>query len=80
MKTLNPPAFPRSGFATAHDVPYEDYFQNDSQQGMTLRDYFAAKVLPVIYTQSIGKELGAEYMANCAYILADAMLEARAKA
>jgi len=39
------PAFPRSGFATAHDVPRDDYFTSDPQEGMTLRDYFAAHAL-----------------------------------
>ena len=38
-------AFPRAGFAPA-DVTYEYCGINDAQDGMSLREYFAAKALP----------------------------------
>jgi hypothetical protein len=41
--------------------------------GMTLRDYFAAKALPVVY----GTGYAPAVIATRAYALADAMLEAR---
>lgn len=48
--------------------------------GMSLRDYFAAKALPAVYAASIarGDELQ-ESIACEAYELADAMIEARDK-
>ncbi|MGQ5289860.1 hypothetical protein ACULN0_10960 [Pectobacterium actinidiae] len=51
--------------------------------GMTLRDYFAGKALPVAWAGLEGgyfeadAETSAERMAECAYQLADAMLKAR---
>ena len=44
------------------------------QAGMTLRDYFAAKALPVF-----ARELSYEFIAEQAYAMADAMLAERAK-
>ena len=49
---------------------------------MTLRDYFAAKVLPVIYTESTDNEESYATpidIAEQAYLMADAMLFARDK-
>jgi hypothetical protein len=49
---------------------------------MTLRDYFAAKALPVIYTESINVDESYatfDEIAEDAYRLADAMLTARDK-
>jgi hypothetical protein len=55
----------------------------DTMQGMTLRDYFAAKALPVVITDWLNTgdifqdpEL-AEVIARDCYIVADAMLKAR---
>ena len=51
-------------------------------RGMTLRDYFAAKALPVIYTESINVDESYatfDEIAEDAYRLADAMLTARDK-
>ncbi len=52
--------------------------------GMTLRDYFAAKALPSVLTAYYkhGEDEGFEYMwqfgiAKDAYVIADAMLKAR---
>jgi hypothetical protein len=56
----NPPAFP-SGYY----VP--------ENQGMTLRDYFAAKALP--FLMSAYEDMDA--IAGVAYKMADAMLKAR---
>ena len=56
------------------------------EPGMTLRDYFAAQVLPVIYRQTAedwdegkinGEDTSQESMAKEAYQLADAMLAER---
>ena len=54
------------------------------QEGMTLRDYFAAKALPAIvstYVEANGRCIGTDHFSrNCAihaYNLADAMLKAR---
>lgn len=44
--------------------------------GMTLRDYFAAKAMQAIYADVQGQGWQKE-CAKCAYELADAMLEAR---
>lgn len=46
-------------------------------QGMSLRDYFAAKVLPALYDDSLGGPDWRDAVANEAYQLADAMLKAR---
>ncbi len=56
------PAFPKDGSAYS--------------EGMTLRDYFAAKAMQ---TFASTKELGDEQVASWAYATADAMLKARAK-
>lgn len=42
-----------------------------------LRDYFAAKVLPALYDDSLGGPDWRDAVANEAYRLADAMLKAR---
>ena len=47
--------------------------------GMSLRDYFAEKVLPTIYNDSTGGEGWRDAVANEAYQLADAMIKAREK-
>lgn len=72
----NPPAFPqkrqiyRSGFATKEYEPVE---------GMTLRDYFAAKAMQGICNSRSHSELKGHAIASAkvAYELADAMLKAR---
>lgn len=49
------------------------------QQGMTLRDYFAAKAMQGLLAQAMGTALGSDpkYAAEYAYATADAMLKAR---
>jgi hypothetical protein len=67
----NPPAFPVKGFQTRAGQG----FVNIEAQGMTLRDYFAAKAMQAL--------LDGDYYdatARMAYDMADAMLAAREKA
>ena len=66
MSTINDggPAFPRD-------------HSSDGHNGMSLRDYFAAKVLPTMYDESLGGPGWRDAVANAAYQLADAMLKAR---
>jgi len=73
----NPPAFP--------NVANEGFHERD---GMSLRDYFAAKVLPLLMqTPDQLVELGSDELiensisatAEACYIYADAMLKERAK-
>jgi len=66
----NEPAFPVPSYVNAdgetHDV---------SLQGMTLRDYFAAKAM-----LRIGVNTSYEDLAKTAYKIADAMMKARGQA
>ena len=58
------------------------YGNDGVEHGMSLRDYFAAKVLPVIYTESTDNEESYATpidIAEQAYLMADAMLFAREK-
>jgi len=49
-----------------------------SYTGMTLRDYFAAKALPLMLQANVGKwGKNYEIYANRAYEFADAMMKAR---
>ena len=74
----NPAAFPTVETAPNGSVSIEP--------GMSLRDYFAAQILPVIYRQTAedwdegkinGEDTSQENMAKEAYQLADAMLAER---
>lgn len=51
--------------------------QYDYTGGMTLRDYFAAKVMSGVQSNPELSDWGAEKYANYAYEVADAMLKAR---
>jgi len=64
----NPPAFPNSGATIPSSLDYQDF------QGMTLRDYFAAKAMQGIVNNSDAFWAGA---APLAYQYADAMMKAR---
>ena len=46
-------------------------------EGMTLRDYFAAKAMTGLLTAEIVGEYSNEHVAEIAYRIADAMLKAR---
>jgi hypothetical protein len=48
-----------------------------TEQGMTLRDYFAAKAMTGLLTAEIVGEYSNEHVAEIAYRIADAMLKAR---
>lgn len=61
---MNEPAFPNEGF-NGWGEPFK---------GMTLRDYFAAKALPVIMPDKRTYQMDA---AKAAYEFADAMMKAR---
>jgi len=61
----NPPAFPNEGF-NGWGEPF---------QGMTLRDYFAAKAMQGMMVDVY--EPYCDYIAKTAYEMADAMLKAR---
>ena len=66
----NPPAFP-------HTVEYKgsDCGGIVPHGGMTLRDYFAAKAMQGLLASEVNAPL--KTFANQAYVMADAMLEAR---
>lgn len=59
------PAFPRD-------------HRHDGHNGMTLRDYFVAQSLIAIFAVP-NADASPDKMASAAYILADAMIEARKK-
>jgi hypothetical protein len=61
----NPPAFPIVGQWGV------------TEQGMTLRDYFAAKALQGMLAESGGGALHNTNLSEFAYLIADAMLKAR---
>jgi Mrp family chromosome partitioning ATPase len=71
----NPPAFPRP-FSTADSIDPDVYYP--ANVGMTLRDYFAAKAMQALLsdtewlTDKVIKDA-----AKAAYIMADAMLKER---
>ena len=63
----NPVAFPVPGL-------HRDTYNN----GMTLRDYFAAKAMQGMLAASTGwSEAQQERLAKCSYAMADAMMKAR---
>jgi len=62
---MNQSAFPISGSQYRHT------------EGMTLRDYFAAKAMTGLLTAEIVGEYSNEHVAEIAYRIADAMLKAR---
>lgn len=68
------PAFPVNSDKYDHN---NDRWRPCSEGGMSLRDYFAAKVLPAIYDDSLGGDGWRDVVANEAYRLADAMIKAR---
>ena len=62
--------------------PVQDAYSMSTEQGMTLRDYFAARAMQGIMVGQypITRELDAEYrISKAAYHLADAMMKARDK-
>ena len=67
---MNIPAFPRPS-SQAHQ-----HGMHNPQEGMTLRDYFAAKAMQG-FASYIGPSMTFESRAKTAYEWADAMLKAR---
>jgi hypothetical protein len=73
----NEPAFPQSD-----PIANEFHKKFGTDRGMTLRDYFAAKAMQgaiahgLFNTDKASLDY-AEYIANIAYVYADAMLKAR---
>ncbi|MBK1883680.1 hypothetical protein JIN85_14780 [Luteolibacter pohnpeiensis] len=79
VSQLNPikdggPAFAIHGFYVNGDV--SSFGETICHNGMSLRDYFAAKALPSIYNTGVG-ELSEYEIAHDCYRMADAMLAAR---
>ena len=69
MSDKNIPAFPLEMVYTQ---------ENEKFNGMTLRDYFAAKAMQGMLSACTGwSEAGIERLAKCSYMTADAMLKAR---
>ena len=64
----NAPAFPVEMIYTQ---------ENEKFNGMTLRDYFAAKAMTGLLTAEIVCEYSNEHVAEISYRIADAMLKAR---
>lgn len=65
---INPPAFPNEGF-NGWGEPF---------QGMTLRDYFAAKAMQALITApNVRPMIEDGEVSRWAYKMADAMLKAR---
>jgi hypothetical protein len=67
-----------------HAFPADHHQMIDSEHGMTLRDYMAAKAMQGLLSsgwcgeaREIAPKAGAHELAKDAYIMADAMLEAR---
>jgi hypothetical protein len=72
----NPPAFP-----TSHEEPADYNGHNNSKktvidQGMTLRDYFAARAMQAILSDQ-NYSSPDDKLAEASYWIADAMLKAR---
>jgi hypothetical protein len=65
---MNIPAFPVEMIYTQ---------ENEKFNGMTLRDYFAAKAMTGLLTAEIVGEYSNEHVAEISYRIADAMLKAR---
>ena len=82
------PAFPGNGeqfVEGVHGIQPQGAYGMQGAEGMSLRDYFAAKVLPEIYRQ-YARQANAKnqwdvdwqmYLAVDAYQMADAMIAAR---
>jgi hypothetical protein len=67
------PAFPRP---YSHDDYLED-IDYLAQDGMTLRDYFAAKAMQGMLSENSGIRYPTDELAKFAYAVADEMMKAR---
>jgi hypothetical protein len=72
------PAFPTTAVHSAGGSAITVAFRHDGIHGMTLRDYFAAKVVASAFVRYMALPSGTpEVIALAAYQMADAMLKAR---
>jgi hypothetical protein len=69
MKSQEPMAFPSENVETS--------YYNWIEQGMTLRDYFAAKTMPSLVKTFENYVTKPDEVAKLAYQYADAMIKAR---
>ena len=60
-------------------LPKTELFETFAIQGMSMRDYFAAKALQGIVDSSVEAGLETTQIADSAYRIADAMMKARNK-
>lgn len=74
-KPENPPAFPTTYYAT--DSAGMD--RPDTLFGMTLRDYFAGQALVALGDHGAVTSRGIPWLAEHAYMVADAMLAERSR-
>jgi len=72
----NPPAFPRPASRGNNYLTGEENVVVDPQQGMTLLDYFAGQAIWGL-TSRYGQQFSARWLAQQAYQIAKAMLDAR---
>ena len=81
------PAFPRPFSLDAREA-FDDSVAHPAHTGITIQDYFAAKAMQALiscpnWREDAGDEVGmdaSDYTAKTAYIIADAMIKARAEA
>ena len=59
--------------------PAMHYDLADNEHGLTMRDYFAAKAMQSMNSREDYNDVPAEFIAQDAYELADAMMKAREK-
>lgn len=60
--------------------PVQDAYSMSTEQGMTLRDYFAAKAMQGMLSACTGwSESDQERLAKCSYKMADEMMKERNK-
>lgn len=70
-----PQAFPMQFLGINHGaLSYED---TENQEGMTLRDYFAAAAMQGLISNQTGAQFNLDPIIRDAYFIADNMLEAR---
>lgn len=74
---MDPKSLPDGGPAFPTENAQQVGHQTWRYEGMTMRDYFAAKVLQSYMTRSDADEFTAHKWAVAAYEMADAMLAAR---
>jgi hypothetical protein len=79
-KNTGGPAFPHKVFMGArinYSTNLEEFVYSEQPGAITLRDYFAAKAMPEVYSR-VGSG-GFELVAKLAYEMADAMIKEREK-